>query len=169
MTKHYHTLLIRIGLLLMLSHLLLPVQAQLQQQRYLQLQPKVSDVKISKVYWINGKDTVNIEESIKTGLIPSDSLTLEVIFESESITKLKQNELLFDFRWYMSGATKRMLVRSLSAKLIDIETNPKQKIFSLSTSNKALSKGIWEIQIYAYIDRSFVTYKDIAQFKVLIK
>ena len=142
-------------------------QGQIQQQRYLYSQPKISQVSVKNAVWITGKDTISLEKGEKPGIALPDSLVLLVTLNTNAMLKNKQKELTCDFRWFRFGPMGKVPSKIFKEK---VAVSDKDKNIKMSTTYKALRKGWWEVEIFSYTDKGYIRHENHKKlFRILIK
>ncbi|MBN2663000.1 MAG: hypothetical protein JXR68_05070 [Bacteroidales bacterium] len=129
---------------------------------------KISTLTPTLVVWKNNNQKISLNDA-KYGLVFNDSLTLNVTFYKSIFDRIGDaDNIVFEFRWYYYLSTRRSLM------FVD-KVKYKDALFSgnntaeITSCQKGLQQGWWEVQVYTTYDNGFLKIGDIAKFQVFIK
>ena len=123
-----------------------------------------SKIKPVKIVWIADGDTISINEA-KKGINMPRNLDIAVILDQKTIGKM--NGQKFEFRWFMQGPTRSIIMNSFFEEVNS--SSPGNQAYTISTGRGSLRKGWWKVQIIAYADRNMLAYDNVQEFWVNIK
>jgi hypothetical protein len=123
-----------------------------------------SKIKPVKIVWIADGDTLTINQA-KKGVNMPENLQIAVILDSKTIGKM--NGQKFEFRWFMQGPTRSIIMNSFFEQVNS--SAPGNQAFTISTGRGSLKKGWWKVQIIAYADRNMLSFDNVQEFWVNLK
>jgi hypothetical protein len=123
-----------------------------------------SKIKPVKIVWIADGDTLTINQA-KKGVNMPENLQIAVILDSKTIGKM--NGQKFEFRWFMQGPTRSIIMNSFFEQVNS--SAPGNQAYTISTGRGSLKKGWWKVQIIAYADRNMLSFDNVQEFWVNLK
>lgn len=128
---------------------------------------KISSLNPTLIVWNLNDHKVSLTNA-KYGVFLEDSISLNVFFHKSFFDRIDNaKDINFEFRWYYFLSTRRSL---MFVDKIEYDNSHKNgNIVKISSSQKTLQPGWWEVQILTSYDNAFLEIGDISKFQIFVK
>ena len=128
-----------------------------------------SIIKPSEISWKSNGKSISLSDAYNKGVKNSNELGIEVFLDKSLKKKYTKEQLTFEFKWFHYYATQKSFMDSyiISYNEIadDVDTD---KLFTISSKRKKVTKGWWEVLIIAKIDGKPVQLGKVSRFQIYI-
>ena len=125
---------------------------------------KISNFHPKRIFWLTDSDTLSLLKAKKG--VKTRSLSLAIVIPEKILQGAKNQELKFQFKWYMRGST-RMYATNNQIKTVKYDPSKKEQL--VISSRGKMKKGWWKVDVIALSDKKMVSFKKQKSFWIRIK